>query len=253
MVSRLDPDDLAALEDQRDFLLRSLDDLEREHEAGDLETGDYETLRDDYTARAAEVLRAIEQQHQAFADARHPRSRARTAAIFAGVIAFAVLAGWLVASSMGAREAGDTATGGIGIRQSPSQRAQACQQLMNAQAPAEAIECFREVLEDDERNVVALSFLAWQLELSAPIVGGDDGEALSDSARTLVERAIEHDPDYSYARAFRAVIAYRDGEYELAQQYLEEFRAGDPSPDAESVITQMELDERIEEGLAEGT
>ena len=252
MAARLDPDELAALEEQRAFLLRSLDDLEREHEAGDLDTNDFETLRDDYTARAAEILRAIEQQHRAFADARRPRSMARTAAVFAGVLAFAVLAGWLVASSMGAREAGDSATGGIGVRQSPSQRAQACQQLMDPQSPTEAIECFRDVLEEDERNVVALSFLAWQLELSAPIVGGDDGEALSESARTLVERAIEHDPNYSYARAFRAVIAYRDGEYELAQQYLDDFRAGDPSSDAESVIVQMELDERIGEALAEG-
>lgn len=250
MAPRLDPDDLAALEEQRDFLLRSLDDLEREFEAGDLEQGDYATLRDDYTARAAETLRAIEEQQQAFADSRRPRSRARTAAIFAGVIAFAILAGWLVASSMGAREAGDTATGGIGVRQSPSQRAQGCQQLMSAEAPAEAIECFREVLEEDDRNVVALTWLAWQLELSAPLIGGESGQELSESAGMLIDQAVEHDPNYSYARAFRAVIAYRHGEYENAKQYLEEFRAGAPSADAESVITQMELDRLIDEALA---
>lgn len=50
---RLDPDALADLEEQRDLLLRSLDDLEREHEAGDLDTADYEALRDDYTRRAS--------------------------------------------------------------------------------------------------------------------------------------------------------------------------------------------------------
>ena len=58
--SRLDPDELAALEEQRDFLLRSITDLDQEHAAGDLEDGDYQSLKDDYTARAAEVLRAIE-------------------------------------------------------------------------------------------------------------------------------------------------------------------------------------------------
>ena len=43
---RLDPDELATLEEQRDFLLRSLEDLEREYEAGDLTDEDHRTLRD---------------------------------------------------------------------------------------------------------------------------------------------------------------------------------------------------------------
>src|SRR4051794_35217879 len=70
----LDPDELAALEEQRDFLLASIVDLDREHDAGDLEDDDYRTLKDDYTARAAEVLRAIDERHAAFADAKRPRS-----------------------------------------------------------------------------------------------------------------------------------------------------------------------------------
>ena len=56
----LDPDALAALEEERDFLLRSLEDLEREHAAGDVDDSDFEELKDDYTARAAAVIRAIE-------------------------------------------------------------------------------------------------------------------------------------------------------------------------------------------------
>ena len=36
-----DPDAYAALEEQRDFLLRSLDDLERERAAGDIDEDDY--------------------------------------------------------------------------------------------------------------------------------------------------------------------------------------------------------------------
>ena len=50
---------MSALEEDRDHLLRSLDDLEREREAGDIDDADYVTLRDDYTARAAAVLRAL--------------------------------------------------------------------------------------------------------------------------------------------------------------------------------------------------
>ena len=52
-----DPDAFVALEEQRDFLLGSLDDLEREHEAGDVDDVNYEVLKSDYTARAAAVDR----------------------------------------------------------------------------------------------------------------------------------------------------------------------------------------------------
>ena len=57
---RHDPDRLAELEEERAFLLRSLDDLDRERDAGDLDEHDYVELRDGYTARAAAVLRELE-------------------------------------------------------------------------------------------------------------------------------------------------------------------------------------------------
>ena len=49
----------ADLEAERDFLLRSLDDLEVERGAGDIDDEAYQQLHDDYTARAAAVLRAL--------------------------------------------------------------------------------------------------------------------------------------------------------------------------------------------------
>jgi hypothetical protein len=48
------------LEQERQFLLRSLADLDAEWAAGDIEEDDYRTLSDDYTARAAAVLKAID-------------------------------------------------------------------------------------------------------------------------------------------------------------------------------------------------
>jgi hypothetical protein len=51
----------AAMEEERDFLIRSLHDLESERAAGDIDQGDYETLRDDYTVRAAALLRRLEE------------------------------------------------------------------------------------------------------------------------------------------------------------------------------------------------
>lgn len=249
--NRLDPDQLAALEDQRDFLLRSLEDLEAEQAVGDLDDEDYRTLRNDYTVRAAETLRAIDDQRSAFDAARKQRSSKRTVAILGGVIVFAVVAGLLMANALGARQAGDTATGGISVASSPSQRAQECIGLLAPQAPSEAIECFEGVLEDDPRNAVAKTWLGWQLELTSSFLpDAEQGAQIQTQARALVEEAVAEDPDYSYARAFRAVIAFRREEFALAQQYLEEFRGQNPSPDAESVITQFDLDAQIADALA---
>ncbi|MDQ1515519.1 MAG: hypothetical protein QOE80_1349, partial [Actinomycetota bacterium] len=55
-----DPDALASLESERDFLLRSIADLDQERAAGNLDEERYQSLKDDYTARAAAVLRSIE-------------------------------------------------------------------------------------------------------------------------------------------------------------------------------------------------
>jgi tetratricopeptide (TPR) repeat protein len=51
---------LRDLEEERDFLLRSISDLDRERAANDLTEADYRRLRDGYTARAAEVMRRLE-------------------------------------------------------------------------------------------------------------------------------------------------------------------------------------------------
>jgi len=251
-TTRLDPDELAGLEEQRDFLLRSLADLEREHDAGDLDDDDYETLRNDYTARAAEVLRAIDDQRAAFDAAKGGRNLGRTALVLAGVVAFAALAGWLVARSMGARQAGDTLTGGIDVQQSPSQRAQQCIPLINPMEPSGAVDCFKAVLDDDPRNPVANTWLGWQLGLTAPFAG-DLGADLEATAELHVERAIEVNPGYSYARAFRTVLAFRRGDYADAQRFLREFEENDPSPDARQVIESEDLEARIAEALAGGT
>ena len=51
--------DQTALESERDFLLRSLDDLESERDAGNIDDETYRTLHEDYTARAAVVIRSL--------------------------------------------------------------------------------------------------------------------------------------------------------------------------------------------------
>lgn len=247
----LDPDALAAAEEQRDFLLRSLADLEREHDAGDLTDEDYEELKDDYTARAAAAIRAIEHHEAAFADAKRARNPIRTLAIVVGVGLFAALSGIMVAKAMGARKAGESASGGVTMKLTPSQKANECNSMMGTD-PTGAFECFTKVLEEDPENPVALTWSAWQLSLAAQSATGSDQALLQARAGARLEEAVKADPNYSYARAFRAVVAYRNGRYEDAKRFLAEFEERNPSTDAARIIESMDLEGKIDAALAGG-
>ena len=63
--------------DERDFLLRSLEDLEREHDAGDVDDADYAALKDDYTA-ARRGRPARSSGRRARVPRRRPQPRARS-------------------------------------------------------------------------------------------------------------------------------------------------------------------------------
>ena len=52
--------DRDALRDELDFLLASIDDLERERSAGDVDADDHRRLLDGYTARAARISRLLD-------------------------------------------------------------------------------------------------------------------------------------------------------------------------------------------------
>lgn len=104
-------DGLARLEEERDFLLRSLDDLERERATGELDDDEYAALRDDYTRRAAEVLRAIDAGRSAL-PTRRPVRWGLVAGVLGGVALVAAIAGVLLASAAGSRLDG-TITGDI--------------------------------------------------------------------------------------------------------------------------------------------
>ena len=119
-VAQADPDRLAELEEERAFLLRSLDDLDREHDAGDIDEADYDTLRDGYTARAAAVLRAIESRAGGAAAEAARATGAGSACGRAVVVVVAVAAGVLVAWASGDRLPGDSSSGDIAQSVTPS-------------------------------------------------------------------------------------------------------------------------------------
>lgn len=214
----VDAEQRRRLEDERDFLLRSIEDLESERAAGDLAAADYEALRDDYTARAAVVLRtlahvpdhseappgddagvgepnALERPAEA-PDAGRPRRRRRLL-LWGALAAFAIAAVVLVVAEVTARLPGQTSSGSITLsrtQQLERSLAQA-ETLENEGKLSQALVLYRQVLAQDPTQEQALAESGW-LEYEA-------GAAAKNS--TLLSRgqgdelAAEHTDPSAYA------------------------------------------------------
>src|SRR5262245_5367479 len=98
------------LEHERDFLLRSLDDLERERGTGTIDDESYERLHADYTARAAAVIRALRDGVDSRPVAPRTSNRRRLLTIV-GIVGFAVVVAVVLAAALGARKSGETSSG----------------------------------------------------------------------------------------------------------------------------------------------
>jgi tetratricopeptide (TPR) repeat protein len=212
---KLRPDELRALQEQRDFLLRSLDDLEEEHVAGDVDDEDYRSLRDDYTTRAARVIRALDAHQARVAGPRSSKARWRAVATVAGVVLFALGAGVLVAQAAGRRQSGDSLTGNI--RQSTRDQVDDAISVAAGGDFAAAVDDLDAVLQDDPDNVEALTYKGWFQYRSS-----DPGfmDTLTDAVAT--------DPEYPAAHAFLAVILRDLEQYDYALLELDRLDRLDP-------------------------
>ena len=233
-MTALDPDELALLEEERDHLLRSLEDLELEHDAGDMDDVDHVALKDDYTVRAADVLRAIEDRHSVLRQQARPPRRGRAAVVAVAVIAFAAVAGVLVARGSGQR--GDNAiTGSTGTLR---EQLATCQ-TTSFQEPADGITCYDELLVDAPENLEALTYQGWAFVRNDQV---EEGTANFD-------RVVALDPAYPDVRVFRASVANGAGDPTLAAEELDRFYANDPSPAAVQVLQSQGLEREIFFGL----
>jgi tetratricopeptide (TPR) repeat protein len=231
---RLDPDELARLEDERDHLLRSLDDLDAEHAAGDLTDDEYEGLRDEYTNRAAEVLKAIEGRRAAMESAKPPRSSGRIVASVLVVVAVATVAGVLLAHSLGARGEGTEITGsGATMRD----RLAECQRLFGT--PSKAVTCYDKILASDPKNLEAMTYRGWAL-----VRGGKAAQA-----STEFDRVVAVDPTYPDVYVFRAAVKKDAGDFAGAQHELDTLYGLNPPASLIDTMQNMGLDQEIALGL----
>lgn len=196
-------------------LLRSLDDLDAELAAGDLDPDDYARLRDDYTARAAALSRALDEPGVTRMVPVKPVRRWRRVAVWTTVVAFAAGAAWLATATLGQRLPGQTATG-------------------NAQSgPESSARALAAAVKDDPSDVSArLAYARFLLRNDRPVdalkqfdaasrLDPDDGESraysgwlvyqagLVDEARRRLDEAIRVAPDYPDAHLFRGILLLR--------------------------------------------
>ena len=200
-------------DDEREFWLGSLDDLDEELAAGDLEPEDHRVLSQSYTRRAAQALRGGEE------DSGQPDGggRRKLIAVVIGLVAVGVLAGVLLGRAVGSRYSGDTITGNDAVTSVPGLLRNA-EESAAAGDFAEAIGIYDRVLERSPSHPTALAYKGWLLTLE-----GREAEAAD-----VLADAVAAAPGYPDARAFRSILLYRTGDCFGAADELFAFDTADP-------------------------
>ena len=147
---------LATLEEQRRFLQRSLGDLEREHDAGDLDDEDYATLKHDYEARLTAVSRAIEDGRASWSPTGDRRARPARPQSWRGLWCSRCCA----ASSCPQRRTPRSRQHDHRRHQPDGPRAQHPMPERSTRRPSKAVSCYTSVLADAPQNVEALTYRA---------------------------------------------------------------------------------------------
>lgn len=233
-------DRLAALEDERRFLLRSLTDLEREHDAGDVDDIDYRTLRDGYTVRAATVLRQIEEGHGQL-PTKPPRRWSRIVAVTAAVLVGSIAVGVVLAGAWGERSSGQEMTGLTPGDESRILLTNA-RDAMSAGDFQLANSLFGRVVQMERdrgrENAEAIAYFGWTLALlTRQNPDQPDAEQRLDAARLALSQAIEIEPDYADPQCFLAIVEFqfRD-DPAAALPHVEACEASNPPGDVASLV-----------------
>lgn len=252
-----DLDRLAVLEEERDHLLRSIRDLERELEAGDIDTTDHATLRDGYTVRTADVLREIDTLRVRLGlaepvdgstttsakqdPAERARRRRRLLIGWSAAVVLAVAMGFALASAFGERRAGQVITGSLPGDDVRVSLVEARLVLGNgdfAQANQLFFEADLAAQEAGEENAEARAYFGWTLALIAR--GEADAvqaERLTDAAVLALSQAAEIEPRYPDPRCFLAIVEFQfRGDAEAALPHIEFCEANNPPAEVAGLV-----------------
>lgn len=230
------------LNDQREFLQRSLEDARREHEAGDLTDADYDALR----RRDEEQLTAVEASIAALEEA--PRAEVepsdgestqplagrlwgyRRRWWFAGLGVALVVAGAfvLVHALTTPRLPGEPATGTIDLNTAQQIERQLTQAktLVRSGDASEALKLYGTVLSEDPKQPVALAEWGWlDWEAASKL---RETTAAAEGASAL-EEAVRLDKQLFAAQYYLGTVLLQEGAPKKAVAHFAQFLADKPT------------------------
>lgn len=239
-----------ALEEERDFCLRSLRDLDAEFEAGDIDEADYRTLRDAYTVRAATALRALGgaaagggEAVAASGNGTHAAAREqaeipprrwgwrRRAGVAAGALVIAAGASWAVVASSATRLPGQQITGKtLGSEQIAAELLAAQHSLATGDDVA-ALKDYQRILASQPDQPEALTGAGWLLaQTQQPSLLKQGLAMLASAERTA--------PDYAPAHLYRGVALLSEDDYADAVPELQWYLGHSPDPQLVPKVSQ---------------
>jgi tetratricopeptide (TPR) repeat protein len=237
--NRYDADRAAVIEDELAFALRSLDDLEHEHEIGQLTDEQFERLHSEYVVRAAESAR--KQRHEAQLKTQAtPRNLRFRAAVAVGLAAAAGGAVFALHHGAQPRAAGATITGNQALSGAPvgntgnAVDAAAEKSLVSGDL-AGALKQYLTVLQTNPRDVEALTYAGW-----ISYLGGVPKKALP-----FLTQAESIDTSYPDAHAFRGIVLFKANKNRSAaaselKTYLRLVPNGQMSAQVSAVLAQVQ-------------
>jgi cytochrome c-type biogenesis protein CcmH/NrfG len=229
-VSGIDRD---AIEAERDFLLRSLADLEAERADGNIDDETYRTLHDDYTARAAAAIRSLEAGADLMPEPAPADPKALRWITIGGIVVFALVAAFLLTRTAGQRRPGDTitgrasnapaATGATGVDQgaaletaakdnpnSYAARIAYARYLLQNGRLVDAIPEFGAAARLDPSRPEPPTYAGWTGALLAePLPDGQARRSLLDASLERLSEVTRTHPDYPDAHALKGVVLFR--------------------------------------------
>ena len=234
--------------EEREFLLTSLADLEREFAVGDVADDDYVSLKDSYTARAAIIIREL-------SDSEQPKVRKRIGwrpfAWSALVVLLAITAGVVVARNTGERLPGQGMTGAIDDGSVSSLLVQARSMGM-ADIPG-VLDLYSRVLAVEPDNVEALTYFGWFTVLSSTQEADASAAATRlQNGMLLLRQATIADATYPDAHCFLGIAFFRFIDDPVAAQ-PEMTACLDENPPAEVASMVQGLVTQIDDAVAAST
>lgn len=237
--------DRRQLEDERGLLLRSIEDLDAERDSGDISEADHRALRDQYVARAAAVLRALEgaapeepplpgagrrttsSEPEEVSPTPVRRWRRRRILLWGAIVTFVAAAVVLVATEVTSRLPGETASGSIALSNTQErQRTLAQAQVLESEGDdAQALTLYHEVLEQDPTQEEALAESGW-LEFEAGVLA-KNGTLLAEG-QAAEQKAQQADPSDYGPHLYLGSMLLVEQEFQQAAAQFDRFLADDP-------------------------